>query len=188
MNTHRKRKRSTDSPSKRAFISVNNRPTIGTASRSSSIPNSSSIDVNNRNFNCTVNLNDIMVRNFNTVSTNNKNQVVNNSVDKFNCRVLLTDIRNFPRQVQTDEPILKLKQSECGNGDLIGVKRCGSKRCLFQHKFFPKNKCISSVTFRDYDCIVPPGTIYLNCHSSNVIYLITCSKCSLQYVGETVQK
>ena len=27
----------------------------------------------------------------------------------------------------------------------------------------------------------------LNCHSTNIIYLITCKKCSLQYVGETKQ-
>ena len=30
--------------------------------------------------------------------------------------------------------------------------------------------------------------MYINCHSSNVIYLITCNDCHLQYVGETVQK
>ena len=46
----------------------------------------------------------------------------------------------------------------------------------------------SSVTKRSYDCIIPPGTISLNCHSSDVIYLITCEQCFLQYVGETVQK
>ena len=28
----------------------------------------------------------------------------------------------------------------------------------------------------------------LNCNSSNVVYLIRCEKCSLQYVGSTVTK
>ena len=28
---------------------------------------------------------------------------------------------------------------------------------------------------------------FLSCHSTNVIYLLTCNKCSIQYVGETVQ-
>ena len=28
---------------------------------------------------------------------------------------------------------------------------------------------------------------FLSCHSTNVIYLLTCNRCSIQYVGETVQ-
>ena len=39
-----------------------------------------------------------------------------------------------------------------------------------------------------YDCIVPPGNNSLNCHSPNVVYLLTCSNCKLQYVGETALK
>ena len=76
----------------------------------------------------------------------------------------------------------------CGNGSCIGIYRCNSKRCQFQHDFQPSDKVVSTVTKRVYDCVVPPGTVYLNCHSSNLIYLITCSNCCLQYVGETVQK
>ena len=29
---------------------------------------------------------------------------------------------------------------------------------------------------------------HVDCNSSNVVYLITCQKCSLQYVGSTVTK
>ena len=47
---------------------------------------------------------------------------------------------------------------------------------------------MSSCTKRVVDCIVPPGSTYINCHSSNVVYLITCDNCFIQYVGETVQK
>ena len=39
-----------------------------------------------------------------------------------------------------------------------------------------------------FDCVVPSGTTYADCHSANVIYLITCSRCSSQYLRETVQK
>ena len=34
---------------------------------------------------------------------------------------------------------------------------------------------------------MPPGTVYLDCHARNVVYLIPCDRCGLQYVGETVQ-
>ena len=32
------------------------------------------------------------------------------------------------------------------------------------------------------------GTVYVECHSSSIIYLITCNKFFTQYIGETVQK
>ena len=35
--------------------------------------------------------------------------------------------------------------------------------------------------------ILPAGSTYVNDHSSKVVYLITCNKCKLQYVGETSQ-
>ena len=81
-----------------------------------------------------------------------------------------------------------MHSNDCGDGSAIHIKRCGSKRCKFQNSFFPSNQFYSSVTNRKYNCIVPDGTIYLNCHSSNLIYLLTCNNCSLQYVGETVLK
>ena len=76
----------------------------------------------------------------------------------------------------------------CGNGSKYNITRCDSLRCKFKYEFYPRDKMVSSVTKRSYDCIIPPGTISLNCHTSNVIYLITCEQCFLQYVGETVQK
>ena len=76
---------------------------------------------------------------------------------------------------------------DLGNGSLHHIFRCGSKRCLFQNKFLPLDRIVSTTTNRIYDCIVPPGTTYLNEHSSNVIYLLTCNSCRLQYVGESSQ-
>ena len=50
------------------------------------------------------------------------------------------------------------------------------------------DKVVSSSTRRLYVCIVPPGNNSLNCHSPNVVYLLTCSNCKLQYVGDTALK
>ena len=74
-----------------------------------------------------------------------------------------------------------------GDGSNSRMFKCGSKRCLFQNKFSPQDRFVSTTTGRIYNCIIPPGTTYINDHSSNVIYLITCDRCKLQYVGETCQ-
>ena len=74
-----------------------------------------------------------------------------------------------------------------GDGCSYYIFRCGSKRCQFQNKFVPVNNILSTTTNRLYKCIVPAGSTYVNDHSSNVVYLITCNKCKLQYVGETSQ-
>ena len=62
------------------------------------------------------------------------------------------------------------------------------KSCKLKKNFIARDKVVSSCTKRFYDCVTPPGSIYIDCHSANVIYLITCNNCSLQYAGETVQK
>ena len=72
-----------------------------------------------------------------------------------------------------------------GDGFLYHIFRCGSKRCQFQNKIIPLNNILSTTTNRLYKCIVPAGSTYVNDHSSNVVYLITCNK--LQNVGETSQ-
>ena len=78
--------------------------------------------------------------------------------------------------------------SLCGEGNERHIFKCKSKRCMLKDNFRAKDKVVSVSTKRIYDCIVPDGTIYIDCHTSNVIYLITCNKCCLQYVGETAQK
>ena len=74
-----------------------------------------------------------------------------------------------------------------GDSSLYRIFRCGSKRCQFQNKFIPFNNILSTTTNRLYKCIVFAGSTYANDHSSNVVYLITCNKCKLQYVGERSQ-
>ena len=79
-------------------------------------------------------------------------------------------------------------QKTCGNGLSKHIYSCNMKKCGLVNYFSPKDRAVSSCTKRIYDCITLPGTIYVNCHSPNVIYIITCDTCGLQYVGETVQK
>lgn len=33
-----------------------------------------------------------------------------------------------------------------------------------------------------------PGSVYIDCNTANVIYLLTCTNWGLQYVGDTVKK
>ena len=73
-----------------------------------------------------------------------------------------------------------------GHGSLYTL-RCGSKYCQFQNKFIPANNILSTTTNRLYKFIVPAGSTYVNDHSSKKVYLITCNKCKLQYIGETSQ-
>ena len=72
-----------------------------------------------------------------------------------------------------------------GDGSLSHTFRCGSRRCQFQNQFIPADNVLSITNNSLFKCIVPTGSTYVNDHSSNVVYLITCNKCKLQYVGET---
>ena len=47
---------------------------------------------------------------------------------------------------------------------------------------FPSNNCKSSVNNRGHVILSDEN---LDCDSLNVIYLMTCNVCSMQYVGET---
>ena len=38
-----------------------------------------------------------------------------------------------------------------------------------------------------YDCLTPPGSIYINFHGCHARHIIKRDKCQLQYIGETAQ-
>ena len=99
------------------------------------------------------------------------------------CKVILEDIM----KKQTNSKLERLLE-DCGDGSKCRIFSCGSKICKLKQNFIARDRCVSSCSLRSYPCITPPGTLYVNCHTSNVIYLITCCKCGLQYVGETVMK
>ena len=56
------------------------------------------------------------------------------------------------------------------------------------HILSTKDHFVSSSTHRIYKSVIPSTFSHVDCNTSNLIYLITCKKCSLQYVGETCQK
>ena len=67
--------------------------------------------------------------------------------------------------------------------DLLGTVKCSSRRCEVCHYLEEKSEFKGSHEDRTYSI-----NYHLDCNSSNVVYLITCQKCSLQYVGSTVTK
>ena len=65
-----------------------------------------------------------------------------------------------------------------------GIHRCNSTRCLTCPKFNTNKKFTSNVTH--YNCqFINHSQENLNCHSQNLIYLLSCNNCNIQYVGET---
>ena len=74
----------------------------------------------------------------------------------------------------------------CGRNLTVknGVARCKSKLCqtcpkLIQSKFFRSN-----VTNREYEIINHTQEV-ITCKSQNIVYLLTCEGCNIQYPGET---
>ena len=79
-------------------------------------------------------------------------------------------------------------QATCGDGSRKCIYQCNNSRCALKNNFIARDKVVSSCTKRIYDCVTPAGTSKIDCHSANVVYLITCANCGLQYVGETVKR
>ena len=76
-----------------------------------------------------------------------------------------------------------------GSGESLNVKKCGSKRCKeFCTRFIPSEFVYSASLDRYFSCINLEYPNVVNCKSQNVIYLITCANCLLQYVGQTCVK
>ena len=71
---------------------------------------------------------------------------------------------------------LKPPHLEEANGSLP----CGSKRCLTCQHIRSGTTVKSSSTGRTFNIRATA-----NCKSSNVIYLIQCTLCNMQYIGET---
>ena len=63
----------------------------------------------------------------------------------------------------------------------LRVSKCGSDRCKTCVHMIQGDSFISNTKYN----IVSP--VDMDCGSENVIYLITCAKCGIQYVGKTSQ-
>ena len=78
--------------------------------------------------------------------------------------------------------------SEGGDGGLTKFKKCNSNKCILANSFFkPTDKIVISVTHRTYS-FTNYEKSYATCNLSNIIYLIPCSNCFMQYAGETAQQ
>ena len=64
------------------------------------------------------------------------------------------------------------------------ISFCKDKRCATCKTFQLEKQVTSNTTKRNYKTKNLTGE-NLNCHSQNVIYLLTCLCCNIQYVGET---
>lgn len=62
-----------------------------------------------------------------------------------------------------------------------GFSACGSIRCMAC-----RMHCIDSVSFRSTTTNICYNITHVcDCSSTNIVYLITCGRCNVQYVGET---
>ena len=66
------------------------------------------------------------------------------------------------------------------------VCNCGFVRCKTCKYLCRGSTFVSNVTGKKYDII--SSTSSMNCATDNVVYLISCRRCGVQYVGETSQK
>ena len=66
------------------------------------------------------------------------------------------------------------------------VCTCGSIRCKTCKHMSQGSTFMSNVTRKSYSVV--SHSCSMNCATENVIYLISCKKCGIQYIGETSQK
>ena len=99
-----------------------------------------------------------------------------NNNQHIQCKVVLTDILK--------DPIAR--PAVCSSSTRFS--KCNFARCQLKNHFLLTDEFKSSCTMRSYKAVLPRGTDKLTCHSSNLVYLLTCSNCGLQYVGETAQQ
>ena len=75
-----------------------------------------------------------------------------------------------------------------GGFSYFGFNRCKDQRCKIKcagnGMVLPLNNCKSFVNNRSFVILTDED---LNCASCNVVYLMTCTVCGLQYVGETMR-
>ena len=110
----------------------------------------------------------------------------------------VTSPRDFPRRpvesrqgnaVVSDfenegSPFISLSVANGNQQAASYIFKCGSIRCLTCPKLVQSKSFQSNITHQTFEIINHPLE-NLDCHSQNLIYLLTCRNCSIQYVGET---
>ena len=64
------------------------------------------------------------------------------------------------------------------------MSKCKDKRCKICPRLSTDKIFYSSITGKTH-IIINPLNVNISCKASNLIYLLTCENCGLQYVGET---
>ena len=88
-----------------------------------------------------------------------------------------------PKNLQDYLVSAKLRPLSNSNRGTKGTMHCKSNRCDVCNYVIPSNSFTSHTTKRMYNI-----NYQLNCISNNVVYLITCKVCELQYVASTSTK
>ena len=83
-------------------------------------------------------------------------------------------------------PSRMLADVHAHNTNVCSVCSCSSVRCKTCKHICRGNTFVSNVTRKGYHVVGYAST--MNCATENVVYLISCRKCGVQYVGETSQK
>ena len=107
-----------------------------------------------------------------------KQQLVSPGLPGLQVATRLTKV-STPREIPSGIP----KPSPIGK--IASVVKCSRVNCATCPVFHPSKYFKSSLTNGKYQVV---GNCNLSCSTSNLVYLITCSKCDNQYVGETKQK
>ena len=114
----------------------------------------------------------------------------------YDLSVLLLMMSYFvaPKKIKMNKQFPACKGSMCAKDSLPSpllspkhnndvIKPCGKSKCMTCNSE-ARPDFSSTVTKRSYR-IINHDPIPLTCSSSNIIYLISCSRCGVQYVGET---
>ena len=79
--------------------------------------------------------------------------------------------------------------ASCPVYDFSPTNHTKCMRCSFCTKHWIQTHTFTSaVTTCKFNVPIKDVSMNFSCHSKNVIYLITCTKCEVQYVGLTRQK
>ena len=69
-------------------------------------------------------------------------------------------------------------------GSRFTVQKCSNTRCKTCPNLISNQLIKSNITGKTFTAINHSNNA-INCHSQNLVYLISCNKCNLQYIGET---
>jgi len=79
--------------------------------------------------------------------------------------------------------------NETDNMNNLFTRPCGSNRgCNLCTIIDDSQNIVSTITKSKISTVNQDGRPFYDCNSGNLIYLLTCNHCSLQYIGQTARK